>query len=260
MSIPSVDVFGTEVSVCSTEEVARMILRSGRGKAVAISNVHSVMSARRDADLSEALATADIVTPDGVPVVWAMKASGTKSAQRVTGIDVMRAALRMSSGTDVGHFFYGGTPDVLEALVTRVEQDFPGAVVSGSLSPPFKRLTLPELAEHARQIRDSGATVVWVGLGMPKQELWMHDVAPALPGVSLVGVGAAFDWFADNKRRAPQWMQRAGLEWAYRLAQEPGRLWRRYILNNPLFMVHLTMSWLRNRGARRVSARGPSPT
>lgn len=243
--------FGTGVALCNEEQIAETILNPGEaGQFVAIGNVHSVMTARRDPDLAAALRTAEAVTPDGMPLVWAMRAMGASEARRVTGIDVMTATLQRGVEDDIGHFFYGSSEAILGDLVRTVRGMFPGLIVSGVLSPPYRRLTLDELQLHARQIRESRADVVWVGLGMPKQELWMHDLSSALPGVSLVGVGAAFDWLAGKQARAPKWMQSTGLEWLYRLGQDPGRLWKRYVLNNPLFLLLLASAWLRQAMSR----------
>lgn len=251
MPFPRSDVYGTPVSSCSLEGVSRLARQPGpSGHVIAIANVHSVMSARRDADLAATLRDAEVVTPDGMPLVWAMKAAADNPAERVTGIDVMTRTIQDGLDDGVPHFFYGSSEDVLDALIERLRADFPGIAIAGAISPPFRRLTHSEISDHIRQIKDSGATVVWVGLGMPKQELWMHDVHDALPGVSLIGVGAAFDWLAGNKSRAPEWMQNSGLEWLYRFSQEPRRLWKRYALNNPLFMVLLVATWLRGRSHR----------
>ncbi|MGH3649788.1 MAG: WecB/TagA/CpsF family glycosyltransferase [Acidimicrobiia bacterium] len=224
------------------------------GRVIAIGNVHSVMSARRDPHLAGALANAEVLTPDGMPLVWALNVSGHDDATRVTGIDVMARTLARGVDRGTRHFFYGSTPEVLESLLARVLADTPGVSVAGSLSPPFGDLSDAEMAAHLEQIRASGADVVWVGLGMPKQELWMNRVHHDLPGITLIGVGAAFDWYAGAVRRAPEWMQNAGLEWFYRLIGDPRRLWRRYAYNNPAFIVMLTGRWLRNQ-ARRVLGR-----
>lgn len=239
------------MSSCSLEGVSHLARNPGpSGRVIVVANVHSVMSARRNADLAATLREAEVVTPDGMPLVWAMRTSGDHPAERVTGIDVMTTTIRDGLDEGVAHFFYGSTEGVLDQLTDRLRTEFPGVEIAGAISPPFRRPTHREMSEHIRQIQESGATIVWVGLGMPKQELWMHDVHDALPGVSLVGVGAAFDWLAGNKSRAPQWMQNSGLEWLYRVAQEPRRLWKRYAVNNPHFMMLLAASWLRRRSHR----------
>jgi N-acetylglucosaminyldiphosphoundecaprenol N-acetyl-beta-D-mannosaminyltransferase len=241
------------VSSCSLEEVSSLARDPGpEGRVIAIANVHSVMSARRNPDLAATLRQAEVVTPDGMPLLWAMKVTGTDPVDRVTGIDVMRTTIRDGLADGVSHFFYGSTRAVLDGLVCRLQAEFPGIRIAGAISPPFRRLTHLEMSQHVRQIRESGADIVWVGLGMPKQELWMHDVHDAIPGTSLIGVGAAFEWVAGNKSRAPRWMQNAGLEWLYRLAQEPKRLWKRYAVNNPHFMMLLAALWLRTRSHGRT--------
>jgi len=217
---------------------------SDRATVVAVCNVHSVMSARSDPDLAAALTGADITTSDGVPLVWALRWTVRPEQERVYGPELMRRALQT---TPWKHYFYGSTPETLAALETAVETMAPDASIVGSYSPPFRALTETELAEIVVGIRESGADVVWVGLGMPKQELWMSQVRDELPGVALVGVGAAFDFIAGTKAEAPQWIQRAGLEWLFRLLHEPRRLWRRYVYNNPMFVVLLARQVLVGR-------------
>lgn len=249
----SEDVFGTQISLTTVDEVAEAVIDQthGRSLVVAVANVHSVMSARRDAQLAQALADAEIVTPDGVPLVWALKASGRDSAVRVTGIDVMNMAMDLGRHSGVRHFFYGSTEEVLDLMVDNAKKLYPGISVAGTISPPFEGMSDATLADHVRQIQESGARVVWVGLGMPKQEKWMSRASQLLPGVALVGVGAAFDWFAGTVPVAPQWMRDRGLEWAFRLAIEPRRMWRRYIYNNPAYLVLLAGRWIRGLVRRR---------
>lgn len=230
-------VVGTAISATSYREVLELLQtgRADRATVVAVCNVHSVMSARRDPALRSALAMADVATPDGMPLVWALRWLYGLDQQRVYGPELMRRAL-LEEGADLRHFLYGSSEATLERLRAAISSEAPKARIVGSLSPPFRTLTDAELADHARVIRQSGAGVVWVGLGMPKQELWMHRIADRMPGVALVGVGAAFDFLAGTIRQAPQWTQRAGLEWLFRLTQEPRRLWRRYVWNNPAFL------------------------
>lgn len=242
------EVFGTDVSLTTVDEVSSSLLDGSRDSlTVAVANVHSVMSARRDPSLSRALNDAAIVTPDGVPLVWALKADGFDSAARVTGIDVMKTTLDRGRSTDVKHFFYGSTEEVLGLMVTNASKTYPGVLIAGTISPPFGELTEQVLAEHIQRIKDSGARIAWIGLGMPKQEMWMARATEHLPGVALVGVGAAFDWFAGTVPVAPEWMRDHGLEWAFRLALEPRRMWRRYVYNNPAFLVLLGGRWIRTR-------------
>lgn len=243
------DVFGTDVSVTTVSEVADALM-SLRGMTVVIANVHSVMTSRRDPMLAQAIANADIVTPDGVPLTWALRVDG-HDAVRVTGIDVLSDVADRGRAAGIRHYFYGATDETLDRIRARLEAEHPGIVIAGTFAPPFRPLTDEELREHAAAIEASGAHIVWVGLGMPKQELWMDRFRPFAPEVNLVGVGAAFDWLAGNQPMAPQWMRDRGLEWLYRLSKEPRRLWRRYIYNNPAYLALLGRKWLGARFGRR---------
>ena len=248
MSFPDkASVVGIPISVTSYDDVIATLTNRPTDKAtvVAVCNVHSVMSARRNPALREAIGAAEIATPDGVPIVWGLRATVRKEQQRVYGPDLMRKAFV----DDVGwkHYLYGSTPETLAQLQAKLEEIAPAAEIVGSFSPPFRDMTPAESDEAMEAIRTSGADVVWVGLGMPKQELWMHEIRPELPGVALLGVGAAFDFLAGTKKQAPAWMQKAGLEWLFRLIQEPRRLWRRYIWNNPAYAVLLTLQVLRHK-------------
>lgn len=248
MSFPDkAPVVGIPISVTSYDDVIATLTNRPADKAtvVAVCNVHSVMSARRNPALREAIGAAEIATPDGVPIVWGLRATVRKEQQRVYGPDLMRKAFV----DDVGwkHYLYGSTPETLGQLQAKLEEIAPAAEIVGSFSPPFRDMTPAESDEAMEAIRTSGADVVWVGLGMPKQELWMHEIRPELPGVALLGVGAAFDFLAGTKKQAPAWMQKAGLEWLFRLIQEPRRLWRRYIWNNPAYAVLLTLQVLRHK-------------
>jgi N-acetylglucosaminyldiphosphoundecaprenol N-acetyl-beta-D-mannosaminyltransferase len=214
---------------------------------IAVCNVHSVMTARSNGQVAEALGSAEIATSDGVPLVWAIRWTARPDQQRVYGPELMRRVVGGSIDSGLTHFFYGSTPETLDALSDSFAKIAPGAVIAGTYSPPFRDMTDEEHRLVMESIRASGADVVWVGLGMPKQELWMHSVRSELPGVALVGVGAAFDFIAGTKKEAPHWIQRAGLEWLFRLGQEPRRLWRRYLFNNPMFVLLLARQIVRIR-------------
>lgn len=224
---------------------------------VAVCNVHSVMTARSNREVADALGSAEIATSDGVPLVWAIRWTARPEQQRVYGPELMRRLVAGSIDSGLTHYFYGSTPETLNALSDAIAKIAPGAAVVGSYSPPFRDMTADEERLAMETIRESKADVVWVGLGMPKQELWMHSVRSELPGVALIGVGAAFDFIAGTKKEAPQWIQRAGLEWLFRLSQEPRRLWRRYLFNNPAFVLLLASQIIRARlGSRTSSAAG----
>jgi N-acetylglucosaminyldiphosphoundecaprenol N-acetyl-beta-D-mannosaminyltransferase len=188
-----------------------------------------------------------------MPLVWALRGMFNSNQQRVYGPDIMRQAF--GRGVGLKHYLYGSSENTLLLLQERLGRMFPSAEVVGAKSPPFRQLDDAEIGTDAAEILSSGATVVWVGLGMPKQELWMHRVVTKLPGVTVIGVGAAFDFIAGTVPEAPQWMQKSGLEWLYRLAKEPRRLWRRYLWNNPWFLVLVTSQVIRTRWKVGNSAR-----
>lgn len=240
-------VVGIPISMTSYDDVIEKLTErpTDRATVVAVCNVHSVMSARRNEGLREAISAAEIATPDGVPIVWGLRALARKEQERVYGPELMRRAFVDNVGWK--HYLYGSTPETLTQLQQKLEMIAPDAEVVGSFSPPFRDMTPVESDGAMEAIRASGADVVWVGLGMPKQELWMHRIRPELPGIALVGVGAAFDFLAGTKKQAPAWMQKAGLEWLFRLIQEPRRLWRRYVWNNPAYAVLLTLQVLRHK-------------
>lgn len=232
-------VVGTPISMTSYGEVLRLIDSRPRDQAtvVAVCNVHSVMTARRNPAVAQALRSATVATPDGMPLVWVLRATANRGQRRVYGPDLMRAALPY--GTDRGwrHYLFGGTSERLERLRGAIQNIAPGANIVGAYAPPFRPLTGDEERTVIADIVRTRADVVWVGIGMPKQELWMDSVRDRLPGTALIGVGAAFDLLSGTVRPAPAWMQRVGLEWLYRLTQEPRRLWRRYLWNNPAFAL-----------------------
>lgn len=249
---PKLPIVGTPISITTYDEVQELLATplTDRATVVAVCNVHSVMTARRQPALSEALRQADIATPDGMPLVWGLRAFGRKQRGRVYGPDLMHYALVDQESTH-RHFFFGSTPETLDKLQAVIRRLNPDVQMVGAVAPPFRALTQSEEDEVLEEIRRSGASVIWVGLGMPKQELWMYRVKDSLPGVTLLGVGAAFDFLAGTKRQAPSWMQKSGLEWLYRLLQEPRRLWRRYLWNNPAFLVLLALQVARQRGPVR---------
>ncbi|HHC08021.1 MAG TPA: glycosyltransferase [Actinobacteria bacterium] len=254
---PRTPVVGIPISMTSYDEVVDVVARPPRDRAltVAVCNVHSVMSARRDAELRRAIEDADVATPDGVPLVWAIRLLTSRPQTRVYGPELMRRTLA-EGPPGLRHYFYGATEETLARLQEAVRSFAPSAEIVGAEAPPFRPLSEEEEDAALARIRASGANVLWVGLGMPKQELWMHRAAPRLPGISILGVGAAFDFLAGTKPQAPAWMQRAGLEWLFRLATEPRRLWRRYVWNNPAYLVLLAAQVVRSRVSKERRA-GP---
>ncbi len=210
--------------------------------------VNLVMSARDDPSTMQAVLGATLAVPDGQPLVWALRLLGHSKATRVYGPDLMAHFCAHAATTGTPIYLYGGrSPEALGLLMKRLRERFPGLRIVGGWSPPFRPLTAAEQERMISEIDASGAQVVWVGTGQPKQELWMHEMRPLLAAPLLVGVGAAFDFHAGIVSQAPSWMQRSGLEWVYRLSREPKRLWRRYLTQNPRFVVGFVRQYLRER-------------
>jgi N-acetylglucosaminyldiphosphoundecaprenol N-acetyl-beta-D-mannosaminyltransferase len=203
---------------------------------VCVTGVHGVMESQKDEALRQAHNRAGMVTPDGMPLVWLSQLHGYGHVGRVYGPDLMLALCETSVARGYRHFLYGGAEGVPEQLAASLQERFPGLVIAGAYSPPFRRLTPEEDRQILHMIREAKPDIVWVGLGTPKQEHWMASHVEQLPASVLVGVGAAFDFHTGRKPQAPGWMRRNGLEWLYRLLTEPQRLWRRYVINNPLFV------------------------
>lgn len=224
----------------------RHIGAQSRARYICIASVHGIMLAKDDPELAKILNEADIATPDGMPVVWALRTLGCPGQQRVYGPTLMLELCRAAAESGLRIFLYGGREDVLPLLVKRLTQQFVGLQVVGCYSPPFRPLTASEEESVREQIHQSGADIVFVGIGAPKQERWMYEHRNSFAGVTLIGVGAAFDFHAGRTRQAPRWMQRNGLEWLFRLASEPLRLWRRYLLITPRFLPLWAMQKLRH--------------
>jgi N-acetylglucosaminyldiphosphoundecaprenol N-acetyl-beta-D-mannosaminyltransferase len=205
-----------------------------------------VMEAHDDPSFNEVVNGADLVTPDGVPLVWALKAMGVGDATRVYGPDLMRAVCNMAAGASMRVGLYGSTPETLEALRRSLAVDFPNITVAYAFSPPFGAQGDDDV--EIGKMKDAGVGILFVALGCPKQERWMARQRGKLPGV-MIGVGAAFDFLARTKLEAPDFIQKAGLEWAFRLATEPRRLWRRYARHNPRFVALMVKQLARGRSA-----------
>jgi N-acetylglucosaminyldiphosphoundecaprenol N-acetyl-beta-D-mannosaminyltransferase len=218
---------------------------------ICVAAVHTVMACQDDPELRAAVRAADLTVPDGQPLVWALRLLGEPLRQRVYGPELMWRACERAAQSGLGFYLYGGRDDAaLAELTRRLEAAHPGLRIVGGHSPPFRELTGAEQDAVVEQVNASGADVVWVGLGVPKQEKWMAQMRHRLDAPVLVGVGAAFDFHAGLVRQAPGSVQRLGMEWAFRLAQEPGRLWRRYLRYNPRFVWGFVRQYLRHRSGR----------
>lgn len=213
---------------------------------VCASNVHMTMEVYDSPEFANVVNNSALVTPDGMPLVWALRALGIKDASRVYGptltLHICEAAAR--EGVPIG--LYGGTPESLAAFVEFLQKRFPGIQIVCQISPPFRPITPKEDAAYTQQIVESGAQILFVGIGCPRQEFWMAAHKDRIPAVML-GVGAAFDFHSGRVKQAPSWMQKMGLEWLFRLFMEPKRLWKRYFKHNPRFVLFFLMQWIASK-------------
>lgn len=236
---PSQRILGIRIDATSYRDACDRIQAwaiARRSCYIVAANVHVLMTGYWDASYQAVLRDAALVTPDGVPLVWTMRLLGQRSQTRVYGPDLMLAWCQRAAQENLPIYLYGGTEPMLERLSTHLQNRFPGLPIAGSYAPPFRPLTPAEEAADIERIHQSGARVVFVALGCPKQECWMARQKGQLQAV-MIGVGAAFSFFSGEVSQAPRWMMRLSLEWLYRFSQEPRRLWRRYLINNPLFLL-----------------------
>jgi len=221
-----------------TIDLIETFVRERRHGYICVCNVHAVMASAEDPELRSALLGSSINVPDGQPLVWAINALGHSLGCRVYGPELMRRACATGARTGQRFYLYGGrNQGALVQLALNLRQAHPGLKIVGGYSPPHRPLTDEEQEAVVEEINRSRADIVWAGIGVPKQEKWMAEVRPYLDAPLLIGVGAAFDFHAGLVPQAPEWLQEAGLEWAYRLAHEPRRLWRRYMRYNPRFLA-----------------------
>jgi N-acetylglucosaminyldiphosphoundecaprenol N-acetyl-beta-D-mannosaminyltransferase len=238
MNIASRYILGLRVDATSYSDAAERVIRwanSSESRYVSVATVNNVMEAHKSQSLRNMMNGADLVTPDGMPLVWGLGLLGVKGASRVYGPDLTPCVLAIAEREAVPVAFYGASSDVLDLLLASVRTRFPKLGIAYAWSPPFRPLSDEEDNRVVRDINLSGARILFVGMSTPKQDRWMAEHKGRVSAVML-GVGAAFDFLAGTKPQAPRWMMAAGLEWLFRLATEPRRLWRRYLKQNPRFM------------------------
>lgn len=240
------DIAGTTMS--EAVEAAKEAATDHSGGYICFVNAHVSVMTRQNAAVRSAVNGALYAFPDGMPVYLLGKALLGGCIEKVSGPDFLRHMFADGEGRRLRHYFFGASQQTLDALLTNLRASYPGCNIVGAVSPPFRELDDEDLARAAAHMRSCGAQLIWMGLGAPKQELLMARLQDAARPAILLGVGAAFDFHAGTKRRAPRWAQVAGLEWAHRLLQEPGRLWRRYLTTNSLFLWYcLTGCWRPSR-------------
>lgn len=234
------NVLGTGVSALSLAEACERLL-AARGSLrqgyICCATAYNVDLARSDVALRDAYNRSLLTTPDGMPLVWLGHWHGHRDVTRVYGPDLMEAVCEAGRASGLRHYLYGGDDGVAEQLAARLRDRFPGVEIVGTFTPPFRPLDARELADLRGRVAAARPDVVWVGLSTPKQEKFMAEFAPQLDAGVLIGVGAAFDFLSGRRPQAPRWMQRSGLEWLFRLGTEPRRLWKRYLVHNPKFVI-----------------------
>lgn len=246
-SLDRIRVVSLSVNVCDsrsiTERVAELVL-AGKGGYICFSTVHMVMESYDNAEYAKKVNAANMVIPDGMPLVWMQKLQGRKDARRTRANDMMieLCSVAESRGWSVG--FYGASQKVIDEIKERATTDFPQMKVAYAFSPPFRPLSEDEESEIKDKITAALPDLIFVGLGCPKQENWMSKNSPDLKPI-MFGVGASFDFFAGNVKESPRWIGNLGLEWLYRLWQEPRRLWYRYLILNPRFILQAVLQLAR---------------
>ena len=236
--LPTQSVIGFPISSLSFDEQTRIIIlwaRAGLSKVVCVSNVHMLMEGRWRSGFAKVLTGADMLTPDGIPLVWLTSLMTGRRQDRVAGMELMLALCQQAQSAGVSLFLLGSTPEMLSKIQRQLACDFPDLKVSGMISPPFRSLSTEENKAITHKINESNAGLVFVSLGCPKQELWMSTNRDQVEAV-MVGLGGAFSIYGGVKQWAPEWMRTFGFEWCYRLIQEPRRLWRRYAVTIPPFL------------------------
>ena len=240
------NVLGVNINVTNMKETVAYVtnnLEKLKGNYICVSNVHTTVMSYENADYKKIQNSGAMVLPDGGPLSLISKIRGFKEAERVTGPDLMEEIFKISEELGYKHYFYGSTEETLEKLQIKLQKRYSKLQVVGMYSPPFRKLTKDEDNEVINNMNSSNADFVWVGLGAPKQEIWMYEHRNRINGL-MIGVGAGFDYHADKLKRAPMFMQKNNMEWIYRLIQDPKRLFKRYSITNSKFFIYL----ISNRG------------
>lgn len=235
---PNLNLIGSPVTALPFDEQVETMLRWAKchvSKVVCVANVHMLMEAYWQPEFGTVLKEADLITPDGMPLVWMMRLIGARNQDRVAGLDILHAVCDRAQQQDISVYFVGSQPSILERMRNRLDKEFPNLKIACMQPLPFRPLTVAEDEELIQQINSSGAGIVFVSLGCPKQEHWMAQHQGKINAV-MIGLGGAFPVYAGIQSRAPLWIREAGLEWLYRLVQEPGRLWKRYSSTIPPFL------------------------
>ena len=236
-----------KISAIDMEDVCSVVKEAILNKQkiyICVCPLSTIIECKKDEKVLTSVNCADLATPDGMPVVWIGKLLGYKNISRVYGPELMEEICAISAKRGHKNYLYGSTQDVLDILREKLIKRYPGLIISGMFSPPFRTLTKEEDDKIVEAINCSNSDIVWVGLGSPKQDLWMYEHRDKLNAPVLIGVGAAFDFLAGVKPQAPRWIRNNGFEWLFRLVTEPKRLWRRYLVDYPVFIYFILVDCL----------------
>lgn len=237
-------ILGVDIAVTNMKDTVKYIernLESLKGNYICVSNVHTTVMSYENEEYRKIQNGGAIALPDGGPLSTVSRKRGYKNAERVTGPDLMHEIFKLSEVKGYTHYFYGSTEDTLELLNIKLSKKYPKLNIVGMYSPPFKQSVELESEENIKRLNEINPSFIWIGLGAPKQEIWMNLHKDKLNSI-MIGVGAGFDYFAENINRAPKWMQNNNLEWLYRLLQDPKRLFKRYLVTNSKFIWYTLLN------------------
>ncbi|MFH1441853.1 MAG: WecB/TagA/CpsF family glycosyltransferase [Candidatus Omnitrophota bacterium] len=244
-NIPAIKILGTRVDAVQIPDIYKYIenciAKNIHHNYIIVANVDTIMQSKYNPKMREAVNASSLSIPDGFPLLVMQRLHGNLLKKRAYGPDLMKGFLKIAQDKEYSHFFYGATQDTLFKLIKKLKTLFPKIKITGAYSPPFRPLTCDEDKRIIEMINKAAPDVLWVGIGCPKQELWMHNHKEQLNIPVMVGVGAAFDFLAETKKQAPRWIRDNGFEWLFRLITEPMRLWRRYLIASPLFISYVLL-------------------
>jgi N-acetylglucosaminyldiphosphoundecaprenol N-acetyl-beta-D-mannosaminyltransferase len=249
MIFPSTNILGSKVHEIEDYEKAFLILLNefsipDRVGFVTVNNVHTIIEGVKDKNYNGAINNSFLSFADGKPLSFYAKLKGKKNISRIFGPTLFEKVLDYGQEKDIKHFFFGSSVETQNKMISNINNKYPKAIISGSIIPPFRPFTNEENEQFIGKMNESGADLFWIGLGAPKQELWMFENYKKLNRGVMIGIGAGFDYMAGNIMHAPEWMKNMALEWLYRLIQEPGRLWKRYLITNTLFIWYVFLEFI----------------
>ena len=250
-----IDICGVRVSSVNLTTACELIdewIKNQKKTYICVAPVSTIVDCQKDEEYRKIVNNADMVTADGMPLVWLGRWRGHQRIERTYGPDLMLALCEYGREKGYRHYLYGGTVDTCRLLEERLKRNFPGLKIVGKHSPPFRPGFIMEKNEILNEINKANPDILWIGLGSPKQDYWMYHIRPHLDCPVMIGVGAAFDFLSGVKKQAPKWLQESGLEWFYRLCCEPRRLWKRYLIGNSQFIYYVLKNCLKKKDQQQL--------